>query len=1248
MSTLNVSADRDSHLSPPPIAQSWAPPRNPLPPHRLARLANALGVSTPMPAIHTPSPLLSPSYNGSSTGLDQYRRSPTPSTSSTFGFSPSTSKFLLHVIPPIHLPHDTDSFDSELTPPPSTASGYHTQFRRGTLVPVHPTLQSQLGAIAKEYALPSTSGMVLYLVSQPSARSPGPTEKSFGDDELDEPGPRLSEDIWRHLWMRVVKTELRDEGVSLAPPLLGLGISMAGRSTPYLNRAPSATSHPLPLLSTNGLQALQPSLNYPFTPSPTSPSTSDLQRFNTKSAPPSSSSRSPSEAETPDTSQAASSRADSLDLPGLSSSALIPILAKVEFDIDRRKAAWYEPWLRSRRMNHKKRAGSVNGRQGSFTTDGSADEGEERRARAPLPLRLNGHERKKNGSPASLFSSVSGDKRYLPLSESPHSMGSDSDDEDGAAGKDPLADVFGSDADTWADMRTRGDRRPVSPHTVQLALNAAELAEAPLDDEDEAREPVDDEKDVVELMAVHPQFGVDIPPVEVPGMQRSASRRRAPPPTPLVLRGVASTSTTPPLDEEEEEESPQDDHDGRTTLPYLNEEDSYDSGYVETAARAKSMYDPVKRVGGVYDDMDLGFEADDLDADDPHDRRKSQLIMSAQLDEIEKNLVQFSPRKLKTDLEAEQALSLAAVSAAPHLSPPGSAQFRAISNADVFPPTPRLPHHPDIHPEPEEDESGSGDDLSQQAAWPAVPFTSLPERASPSIGSPPRLAVNGVSASMPKRFRSNSRASTASTETEARKRDLAEQQAAYPAYTPSIGKATNSPLIPLSPDPFGRHPSQPQNDTSRQSVAYWDAPVVVPAPPPPEVQRKSSLSSISERGGRPASSRFSSDSMHGADAASLKQTNRTTLMSVKSIKKLWRKSHKASVSSVNTNAMRPISTVHENIHSPLSPPPRPQRPSMEDMDLPDVEVPMPPRTPTTDSFAPVPPRPSLEARAHAPTPPLQPQPHPHSQLGVPPSQSQLSVPPPPMLRSLNSAPIVMTRAKQSSRPSLDGLHFDQESPYPTRAASARAPSISSRPSSSASRPPSAASMNPSPATMPNGNGNGHNSARKSILKWKSATNGAGGGGANNVIPAPLTPSATTFRARKGSVSGSPSLGSPLNLPPDIPPSPKIPEQFMNSFVGSHPPPAPRPNSAAIARRRLSAKMASTSTDASSRHHRTQESMASRSSSHSHGSEETRDTHESSGFDTSNFEIISPKIGGTLSFPYHGLDQEQYPVDGVRM
>jgi len=50
-------------------------------------------------------------------------------------------------------------------------------------------------------------------------------------------------------------------------------------------------------------------------------------------------------------------------LPGLSSPSLIPVLAKVEFDIDRKKAQWYEPWLKSRRLNQAKRTQATDDEQ---------------------------------------------------------------------------------------------------------------------------------------------------------------------------------------------------------------------------------------------------------------------------------------------------------------------------------------------------------------------------------------------------------------------------------------------------------------------------------------------------------------------------------------------------------------------------------------------------------------------------------------------------------------------------------------------------------------------------------------------------------------------------------------------------------------------------------------------------------------------------------------------------------------------
>ena len=283
-------------------------------------------------------------------------------------------------MPPLHLPHESNSeaYSSELTPPPSTASGYHTQFRRGTLVPLHPTLQSQMVAIAKEYALPSTTGMILYLSSAPTSGSAQPSPVHSVTDingaDAEEPGPRLSEDIWKHLWARVLKAE-REENLAMAhspTSNFGLGINLGLKN---LSCSSQNIHGPLRPMFSPSLRATTPhhpqTSVYPMSPAPSTPSSTSDLRSHSKSAAPSLSSRSLSE-DTAETSTGShvdeletDPRLEEFHLPGLNSPSILPILAKVEFDIDRRKAAWYEPWLRSRRMNQLKRSESRKVQQGS-------------------------------------------------------------------------------------------------------------------------------------------------------------------------------------------------------------------------------------------------------------------------------------------------------------------------------------------------------------------------------------------------------------------------------------------------------------------------------------------------------------------------------------------------------------------------------------------------------------------------------------------------------------------------------------------------------------------------------------------------------------------------------------------------------------------------------------------------------------------------------------------------------------------
>ncbi|EJD52229.1 hypothetical protein AURDEDRAFT_181738 [Auricularia subglabra TFB-10046 SS5] len=249
LSTGSVPPSPRQTIAPVPGPASAAPrthtPRTPLAPHKLAAIANALGVHAPAPASsHSPS-----------------------------AKSPAVSRFLLHVIPPRNIQpiddDDDEDDDGSLSPYPKAAPGYHTQFTRGTLIQLQPTLASMLGAIAREYALPSTGGLILYLF------------------QGGEPGPRITDDAWKLLWFKALKAEREDSFRALQA--LPSSASEKGASSP-------ASSYPSP----------------------------------------------------------ASSEAHGSGLELTSPSPLsLPIIAKVEFDIDRRKATWFAGWLKTRHLRRR-------------------------------------------------------------------------------------------------------------------------------------------------------------------------------------------------------------------------------------------------------------------------------------------------------------------------------------------------------------------------------------------------------------------------------------------------------------------------------------------------------------------------------------------------------------------------------------------------------------------------------------------------------------------------------------------------------------------------------------------------------------------------------------------------------------------------------------------------------------------------------------------------------------------------------
>ncbi|KAF9245707.1 hypothetical protein BU15DRAFT_40761 [Melanogaster broomeanus] len=1158
-------------------APGWPPPRAPLPPHRLAKLANALGVSTPLPATTFTGSFLSPSptHSGNSPSTSTAElpwRSVTPSTASALSLaSSSQSKYLLHVIPPVHLPHESDTPDSAA--PPSTASGYHTQFRRGTLVTLQSTLQAQLVVIAKEYALPSTMGIVLYLVTaSPQSRQSSPmpyASPGLTDADEGEPGPRLSEEIWKHIWVRVLRAE-REEALALSrsptPNPFGPGLTVE----------PHGQSQSLRRLvtPTRTESSQSRSLVYPITPSSTSTtsSVSDLRSQEKFTSPYSSH----SEPDTPDTSQSSDNGPPGIELPGLNSPSIIPILAKVEFDVDRRKATWYEPWVQSRRMKRAESRSSNRTGSRSRTGDDSNSSDEKR---APYDLKLVERMQK----PAFLRSQDELDEgeqptngEYMPLSESPDAI----IDEDATTrmtsttGHDPLGDVFCTDADTWADIHaeSEGKRRNVNnPNVVELALDATSLTTLPEREQDAEVDEIDEVRDIMwRVSRLPPNVSA---PASTESKRRSSastaggSKRPVPPPLVLAPKSPSDDLIVPT------ESSPMPSSGERSTyLAYLNgggstpspmgdtpfrDEDGLSLEMEQDYQRSRSPAEE-KRVGALFEDLDLGLDLGDddeevrtraYDENDPNDRRRSQYLMKAKLDEIEKTLAQFSPQRLNTtsldeDLTITHRRNLSSTSQLP-TPPPGARDGNSIDGSSLKSTEP------------------------SNKAWPAVPYSSMANSANSSSParpanlppSPPRLALNGVTTGAPRAFippplQLAGASSTVLTETDIRRREL--EQTIYPTtIPPSVSRQTNltsdSP-IPLSPDPFGRYPSVYESDTL-PVASYWDPATQKFSHEPSDPRPSLSLGDEGSCAPRTPSSRFSADSASMAMDHDDKNTKTTApLVSVKGFKKLWRRSKSSSGA-----------------------------------------VPQPP-TPVTG-------RSSFQLSG----------PHPSTT-----STDQPAAPP---------IPGALMARGSTSKLSMGQLQFDQQSPYPLHP---------SRPSLSESRPTSPHASIFNPPQLPE-----KPSVRKSILKsWKSVSGAVSHQPTNASEPRKSSErpiSNETIKPRRPSV-----------LDGNIPPSPKLPDQYLPS---NH----IRTGSTFFERRKSGGRSkmgptqhySSSSQDMLSMIPQRQSlvvTQASRSPSPSRSllSASSQASHaESRGsFDTSQFELVpSPRGYPNLAYPYQTLDHE---------
>lgn len=511
----------------------------------------------------------------------------------------------------------------------------------------------------------------------------------------------------------------------------------------------------------------------------------------------------------------------------------------------------------------------------------------------------------------------------------------------------------------------------------------------------------------------------------------------------------------------------------------------------DVEARRPKTATGVKRTGLVFEDFDLGL--DDLDDDDPEDRRKSQFLMRAELDKIEQTLAQFSPRPLALPLADEQSNYLAShgrTKSTLSLSRTNSESIR--QNRDVFPPTPRSATFPD----------------PSKAAWPAVPYASLSAQEdeqdddSSMSPAPPMLALNGVTTAAPRAYMdrrpSHSQADDGRSESAMRKRELNEEMMGMSTPPPPRGTGESPSVIPLSPDPFGRFSSSVYEDGSptpvarpggggvkrssvRQSGAgFWDSlPVGLPSPlateesvspsaggvepaaenVPKTTRRMSGASKLQH------ASRFSVDSpdRQAAKAASdkaAKAGGAGGMNPMKSIRNMWRKSSgRGSVSSMSVptpeepvpalpgkerrpsvvartskeSVRKSVESVRTSLSRASSREGSGRAPSPQMQQLPPSPL------PHVQSFnQPPPPHPTRTPPSHPPsrTPPPQPYAAPPPQPNGPPPQVAMHMMKKGSLGANGNglAPPPMMAAHMNNQHQqhlgLDRFTFNQETPYP--------------------------------------------------------------------------------------------------------------------------------------------------------------------------------------------------------------------------
>lgn len=260
----------------------------------------------------------------------------------------------------------------------------------------------------------------------------------------------------------------------------------------------------------------------------------------------------------------------------LTPNPFLPILAKVEFDIDLRKAKWYDSWLKSRKERARWKANNNNNSANvnSVTTPHPYNPPSSRVAPLPLELpdlaksrsrlnslALNSDEEPGNedGRAAAInrigyaLLDADGDSDHDPDQERTAVEADDDDDPENNNGEvdttvkmpiplpkgkaaardnDPLADVFGTDSDTWAALRYESPgtrkKRPQDPALIIADEDANHDGDGDQNEPKHGNSDGDDEE-VLKLWNEHLKPTLKLSPGNSSSAQ-SMSRRPAPPP----------------------------------------------------------------------------------------------------------------------------------------------------------------------------------------------------------------------------------------------------------------------------------------------------------------------------------------------------------------------------------------------------------------------------------------------------------------------------------------------------------------------------------------------------------------------------------------------------------------------------------------------------------------------------------------------------------------------------------------------